>query len=112
MKKMITAGVCGLAVFVLAALSATRSQAAPDGAPTWSTRPPAASVERRSAWWAPWPNAARDHGTFCVSCHTAAPYALARPALRKVLGETGPSAPEIALFSNVTKRVMQWKDVE
>ena len=112
MKKVITAGACGLAVFVLAALSATRSQAAGDDSPTWNPKAAAAYLDQRSDWWAKWPNAARDHGTFCVSCHTAAPYALARPALRKALGEAGPSAPEIALFANVTKRVMQWKDVE
>ena len=108
MKKMIAAGVCGLAVFV----PAIRSQAAADDSPTWNPKAAAAYLDQRSDWWAKWPSAARDHGTFCVSCHTAAPYALARPALRKALGEAGPSAPEIALFANVTKRVTQWKDVE
>lgn len=59
-----------------------------------------------------WPSAARDHGTFCVSCHTAAPYALARPALRRALGESGPSANEVRLLDNITYRVRQWKEVE
>ena len=47
-----------------------------------------------------------------MSCHTAATYALARPALRGALGETAPSASERSLHANVTKRVMMWKDVE
>ena len=59
-----------------------------------------------------WPNAARDRGTFCVSCHTATPFALARPALRAALGEQGPSANETRIWENVKKRVMAWRDVE
>jgi squalene-hopene/tetraprenyl-beta-curcumene cyclase len=57
-----------------------------------------------------WPAAARDHGTFCISCHTAMPYALARPALRKALGVESVSPNERKLLENVTKRVRLWKD--
>jgi len=59
-----------------------------------------------------WPTAARDHNTFCVSCHTAVPYALSRPALRAALGEQGPSVNERSLLASVTKRVRLWKEVE
>jgi squalene-hopene/tetraprenyl-beta-curcumene cyclase len=59
-----------------------------------------------------WKTAARDHETFCVSCHTVAPYAVGRPALRSALGEQEPSAAEHKLIDNVTKRVRMWKDVE
>jgi len=59
-----------------------------------------------------WPTAARDHDTFCVSCHTAVPYALSRPALRAALGEQGPSVNERSLLASVTKRVRLWKEVE
>jgi squalene-hopene/tetraprenyl-beta-curcumene cyclase len=58
-----------------------------------------------------WPRAARDHETFCVSCHTAVPYALARPALRKALAEEAPSVNERRLLDNVRKRVRLWKEV-
>jgi len=58
-----------------------------------------------------WPKAARDHETFCVSCHTAVPYALSRPALRKALAEEAPSPNERRLLENVTKRVRIWKEV-
>jgi len=58
-----------------------------------------------------WKEAARDHGTFCVSCHTTLPYVLARPALRKVLAEPTPSDNERLLFENVSKRVRLWKEV-
>jgi len=59
-----------------------------------------------------WDQAARDHDTFCVSCHTAVPYAMARPALRATLGEQAPSAPERQLLDSVSKRVRMWKVVE
>jgi squalene-hopene/tetraprenyl-beta-curcumene cyclase len=39
------------------------------------------------------------------------PYALARPALRAVLGEQGPSSEERELIEDVTKRVRLWKDI-
>jgi squalene-hopene/tetraprenyl-beta-curcumene cyclase len=58
-----------------------------------------------------WPKAARDHETFCVSCHTAVPYAISRPALRKALAEEAPSANERRLLENVSKRVRLWKEV-
>jgi len=58
-----------------------------------------------------WPKSACDHETFCVSCHTAVPYALSRSALRKPLAETALSASERRLLDNVTKRVRLWKEV-
>src|ERR1700723_116394 len=72
----------------------------------------AAYLDARMNWWMTWPTAARDHDTFCVSCHTAAPYAMARPALRSALGEQAPSPIERKFLDNVTKRVRMWKEVE
>lgn len=59
-----------------------------------------------------WPHAARDQGTFCVSCHTAMPYALSRQAISLALGETNLTVDERKLIDNVTKRVRLWKDIE
>jgi len=59
-----------------------------------------------------WPNSARDHDTFCISCHTAAPFALGRSALRGPLGEKTPSANEQKVLDNIVKRVRMWKEVE
>jgi squalene-hopene/tetraprenyl-beta-curcumene cyclase len=63
-------------------------------------------------WWLHWQNAARDHETSCVSCHTALRYALARPALHGALEEKAPSTPERMMLANVIKRVQLWKEVE
>ena len=49
---------------------------------TWNPKAAAAYLDYREGWWAEWTGSTRDHGTFCVSCHTALPYALSRPALR------------------------------
>jgi squalene-hopene/tetraprenyl-beta-curcumene cyclase len=64
------------------------------------------------AWWLTWPTASRDHETSCISCHTALPYALARPALRTALSELEIPAPERRMLDNVANRVRLWRDVE
>jgi squalene-hopene/tetraprenyl-beta-curcumene cyclase len=76
----------------------------------WDARGAAAYLDARQAWWESWPRAARDHGTRCVSCHTALPYALARPGLRATLHETAASAAERKLVDDVRTRVNAWRD--
>src|SRR5580658_569688 len=78
---------------------------------SWDRKAAAAYLDQRAGWWMGWQRAARDHETFCISCHTAVPYAMSRPSLRKSLGEEGPSANERKLLDNVTKRVRLWKEV-
>jgi len=77
----------------------------------WSAKAAADYLDQRLDWWSTWPVAARDHDTFCVSCHTAAPYGLARPVLSVALGEQTVSAAEQKLLDNVTKRVRMWDQV-
>ena len=77
-------------------------------ADSWSPEAAARYLDGRMTWWMGWSTAARDHETFCVSCHTVAPYALARPALTP----GGPSPVERRVLDNVTKRVRMWKDVQ
>src|SRR5258708_8757413 len=79
---------------------------------SWNPKAAAVYLDGRQKWWMNWPEAARDHETFCVSCHTVVPYALARPALRSALAERAPSVNERKLLDNVTKRVLLWKDVK
>ena len=78
---------------------------------TWDAKGAAAYLDGRLGWWMGWPKAARDHETFCVSCHTALPYALSRRALGKEIAEQAPSANERRLLDNVVKRVRLWKEV-
>src|SRR5271163_2705471 len=77
--------------------------------PTWNGKAAADYLDGRMNWWMGWSTAARDHGTFCVSCHTVAPYAMARPVLRS---EEAPTPVERKLIDNVAKRVRMWTEVE
>jgi squalene-hopene/tetraprenyl-beta-curcumene cyclase len=111
---MITSGRCGvLAAACLAAGLCALSFRAETTAPlTWDKKAAGRYLDDRQTWWMNWSGSARDHQTFCVSCHTVLPYALARPALRSALGEGAPSENERKLLDNVTKRVMLWAEVE
>jgi squalene-hopene/tetraprenyl-beta-curcumene cyclase len=101
-----------MAMKALLFISLASAGFAADSPSTWSPKSAAAYLDGRLEWWSTWKSAARDHDTFCVSCHTAATYAVGRPALRTALGETDPSAPERKLLESVTKRVHLWKEVE
>ena len=78
---------------------------------SWDPRLAAAYLDQREVTWMDWPLAARDHGTFCVSCHTNVAYALSRPVLRKALSEESLTVGERKLLNDVTKRVSLWNEV-
>src|SRR5713226_8588456 len=101
-----------LATCLVAGLLAASSPPETKVADSWDQKAAAAYLDQRAGWWITWPVAARDHETFCVSCHTAVPYALSRSALRTALAEEAPSVNERKLLDNVRKRVRLWKDVE
>jgi squalene-hopene/tetraprenyl-beta-curcumene cyclase len=78
---------------------------------SWDPKAAASYLDQRANWWITWKSAERDHGTFCVSCHTSVPYELARPALHKALAEQAPTESERIILENVTKRVRMWRDI-
>jgi len=78
---------------------------------SWDAHAAARYMDNREVWWQNWDHAKRDHGTRCVSCHTQAPYAWARPALRAALGETSVTPAEAAMLADVEKRVRNWKEM-
>ena len=110
--KAVTFGIYILVTCFAASLFAADKPSSTAGSTSGSEKAAAAYLDGRLGWWMGWPAAARDHETFCVSCHTVAPYALARPALRAALAEQAPSPVERKLLANVTKRVRMWKEVE
>ena len=103
--------VCALAAIGLIAAIVAGVRAADAPSPSWNPKAAAAYLDARLDWWSTWPNAARDKETFCVSCHTAGPYALGRPVLAKLLGEQAPVAQQRKLYDNVVKRVSLWREV-
>src|SRR2546425_6916947 len=110
--KAVTLGTCFLAVCSGANLFAQDTLSSTADSASWSDKAAAAYLDQRLDWWMSWSLAARDHETFCVSCHTVVPYAMARPALRAALAEQATSPIERKLLDNVTKRVRMWKQVE
>jgi squalene-hopene/tetraprenyl-beta-curcumene cyclase len=59
--------------------------------------------ERQKAWF----GYAR-----CISCHSGLPYALARPALRKVVDARTPTETETKLLAQIKLRVANWKNLD
>ena len=114
-RTMTLAAAALTAGMMLAAAGARSTGAAPalDQAPGktaagWDKPAAARYLDSREVWWQAWDHANRDHGTKCVSCHTQAPYALARPSLRGALGETDLSTSEKTMLADVEKRVRAW----
>jgi squalene-hopene/tetraprenyl-beta-curcumene cyclase len=81
----------GLRASVLIVLTAL-----PGLAGDWSPKLAAQYLDSRQKEWFAWPPA-KSYGGPCISCHTGATYMLARPALRRVLGEAEPTAYETGL---------------
>ena len=110
--REVSAGALVLAASLFAGVLSTATLATTEESASWDAKSAAAYLDGRLTWWRGWPSAARDHDTVCVSCHTALPYALARPALRTALGEHGRTVSETKLIDDVVKRVRAWKDME
>lgn len=77
----------------------------------WSPAAAAAYLDQREVWWQKWPQAQREQGTQCVSCHTVLPYAWTRPMLRAQLGQPQPTAMETAMLQSIEKRVNDWQQI-
>jgi putative heme-binding domain-containing protein len=61
--------------------------------------------EDRLSWWLTWNNSQKGSGTTCISCHTAGPLSLARPALGK------PSNTDEKVIASIKKRVANWDTI-
>jgi squalene-hopene/tetraprenyl-beta-curcumene cyclase len=59
--------------------------------------------ERQKVWFA---------SANCISCHTGLPFALARPALGKLMGEKTPSEQETKLLAQIRRRVANWRKLD
>lgn len=70
----------------------------------WSPRLAADYLDARQKEWFAWP-IANGGAKPCISCHTGATYLLARPALRRALGENEPTVYETGLRDSLNARV-------
>ena len=101
-----------LALFLAGMACAASRISAKDDAPAWDRASAARYLDAREQWWLTWPKSQRDHGTACISCHTAVPYAMARPSMRDTKAGDSLSPQEQVMLSYVTKRVDLWDQVE
>ena len=106
-----TVALAGLLLAATLAIAAHRS-ASQGTRLGFDAKAAAGYLDARAEAWSIWPNAQRDRGTFCISCHTTLPYALARPALREPLGERQPSTAESKILGNLLTRARNWREVE
>jgi squalene-hopene/tetraprenyl-beta-curcumene cyclase len=73
----------------------------------WNPKLAEQYLDSRQQAWVAWPHAL-ESGVACVSCHTGLPYLLARPALRRTLGETGgPTLYEGLLVASMRATVIR-----
>jgi squalene-hopene/tetraprenyl-beta-curcumene cyclase len=73
----------------------------------WNPRLAEQYMDSRQQKWAAWPVALHS-GVACVSCHTGLPYLVARPALRRALGEkNGPTLYEAVLVDSMRATVIR-----
>src|SRR5262245_36441926 len=66
----------------------------------WNVRLAADYLDGRQKEWFVWPRA-KVEGGICVSCHTGLTYLLARPELRRALGESHATAYEEGLLKGI-----------
>lgn len=85
-------------------VAALASAIFPSLAGDWNPRLAAAYLDAKQKSWLEWPVAKGPNGA-CFSCHTGMTYLLARPALRRVLGESQPTAYETAVLGDLRSRV-------
>src|SRR6478735_3063427 len=78
--------------------------AIPAFAAGWNPRGAADYLDARQKQWFAWPSA-NSNGAPCVSCHTGVTYLLARPALRRILGEAEPTPYETGLLDSLRTRL-------
>ena len=70
----------------------------------WNPKLAAEYLDARQKDWFVWPRA-NGGAKPCVSCHTGVSYLLARPVLRKALGESAPTTYETGLLNSLRGRV-------
>jgi squalene-hopene/tetraprenyl-beta-curcumene cyclase len=86
------------ALFIVSALPALGGD--------WNKQLAADYLDARQKEWFEWPPSAAPGGP-CVSCHTGVTYLLARPVLRRALGEQQATSYETGLLAGLRSRLAQ-----
>jgi hypothetical protein len=78
----------------------------------WDPAKASRKLDERASMWQGHERTQRSHETHCISCHSGAPYLIARPSLRKLTGERGLAPAEKELLDDIALRVNRWSEVE
>ncbi|HLJ11370.1 MAG TPA: hypothetical protein VKU82_09275 [Planctomycetaceae bacterium] len=87
----------------------------PAGEQAWNQHRAAQYLDERAKTWFEFSGAGRGEAetkSACISCHTAGPYALARPVLRKSNGATQPTVYEARFIEQTKIRVEHWDELD
>jgi squalene-hopene/tetraprenyl-beta-curcumene cyclase len=99
--------VCLSTMLVAAWITGIAPAVAQTEVPRWDADAAARYLDSRmEIWWSKAKELTTGDGSVrCLSCHTSVPYALARPALRRLSGETTPTAHEDRILETARLRV-------
>jgi squalene-hopene/tetraprenyl-beta-curcumene cyclase len=81
----------------------------------WNMEQAAKHLDERVRVWFAFAGADRGLGAdkiSCISCHSVLPYTLARPALRKLMGLSEPTAWETKIIEQTRRRVAHWGELD
>jgi hypothetical protein len=70
----------------------------------WNPKLAAGYLDSRQKEWFVWPRALASTGSPCISCHTGVTYLLARPELRRALGQSQPTEWERGYLNTMRER--------
>src|SRR6266852_5832712 len=101
--------------FAAVALWLTAAFASAGDGGNWSKDRAAKYLDERGKAWFEFKSAERGeraNKSTCVSCHTLVPYALARPALRRLSGTMQPTVYETRLLDQIRNRVDHWQQLD
>lgn len=105
-------GLCASLVLLAHALITPAVAPGGENAPEpWDKARASQYLDRRGENWFKFAGAVRGQGataTSCVSCHSLLPYALARPVLRRISGESVPTEWELKILDQAKRRVANW----
>jgi squalene-hopene/tetraprenyl-beta-curcumene cyclase len=103
------------ATLLLAVVSCTPGFGGENSPGQWNKSGASQYLDRRGESWFKFGGANRGEGasaSHCISCHTLLPYALARPALRRLSDDKAPTEWETKTLEQTKLRVANWDQLD
>ena len=104
-----------IALTLLSLAFAPSLRAGENVADQWDKRGAARYLDQRGDEWYRFSSANRGEGktaTSCISCHSLLPYAMARPALRRIASDHEATKWEARVLEQTKRRVANWSQLD